>query len=117
MLNGDEATAEDFDRLMAVNARGTMLCYKYAGKQMIAQGHGGRIIGTFSYCTPPFFIGNSRIFSGACSIAGKQGQLFLLRCAATRLTLHEQAIALARRTAQASLLFAVSHNLLARPLP
>jgi meso-butanediol dehydrogenase / (S,S)-butanediol dehydrogenase / diacetyl reductase len=30
---------------MTVNARGTMLCYKYAGKQMIAQGRGGRIIG------------------------------------------------------------------------
>jgi NAD(P)-dependent dehydrogenase (short-subunit alcohol dehydrogenase family) len=33
---------------MAVNARGTMLCYKYAGKQMISQGRGGRIIGTFN---------------------------------------------------------------------
>ena len=30
---------------MAVNARGTMLCYKHSGKQMIAQGRGGRIIG------------------------------------------------------------------------
>ncbi|KAI9459858.1 hypothetical protein BJY52DRAFT_298078 [Lactarius psammicola] len=41
-------TVENFDRLMAVNARGTMLCYKHAGKQMIAQGHGGRIIGASS---------------------------------------------------------------------
>jgi NAD(P)-dependent dehydrogenase (short-subunit alcohol dehydrogenase family) len=38
-------TVESFDRLMAVNARGTMLCYKHAAKQMIAQGCGGRIIG------------------------------------------------------------------------
>jgi NAD(P)-dependent dehydrogenase (short-subunit alcohol dehydrogenase family) len=30
---------------MAVNARSTMLCYKHAAKQMIAQGRGGRIIG------------------------------------------------------------------------
>jgi len=30
---------------MAVNVRSVMLCYKYAAKQMIAQGHGGRIIG------------------------------------------------------------------------
>ena len=38
---------------MAVNLRGTMLCYKYAAKQMISQGHGGRIIGTeFSYPSP-----------------------------------------------------------------
>lgn len=40
-----KVTVESFDRLMAVNARGTMLCYKHAGKQMIAQGRGGRIIG------------------------------------------------------------------------
>jgi len=33
---------------MAVNARGTMLCYKHAAKQMIAQGRGGRIIGTYT---------------------------------------------------------------------
>ena len=47
---GYTATAESFDRLMAVNARSPMLCYKYAAKQMIAQGRGGRIIGAeFSY--------------------------------------------------------------------
>jgi len=49
-----DTTVEEFDRLMAVNVRSVMLCYKYAAKQMIAQGHGGRII-------------------GACSGAGKQG--------------------------------------------
>jgi NAD(P)-dependent dehydrogenase (short-subunit alcohol dehydrogenase family) len=49
-----DTTVENFDRSMAVNARGTMLCYKYAGKQMIPQGRGGRII-------------------GACSLSGKQG--------------------------------------------
>jgi len=38
-------TVDTFDRLMAVNARSTMLCYKYAAKQMIVQGRGGRIIG------------------------------------------------------------------------
>lgn len=48
-----DITVESFDHIMAVNARGTMLCYKHAGKQMIAQGRGGRII-------------------GACSQAGKQ---------------------------------------------
>jgi len=39
------ASVEQFDRLMAINVRGTMLCYKYAALQMIAQGRGGRIIG------------------------------------------------------------------------
>ncbi|KAN0141608.1 NAD(P)-binding protein [Lactarius tabidus] len=43
-----DITVESFDRLMAVNARGTMLCYKHAGKQMIAQGRAGRIIGASS---------------------------------------------------------------------
>lgn len=43
-----DITVESFDRLMAVNARGTMLCYKHAAKQMIAQGRGGRIIGASS---------------------------------------------------------------------
>lgn len=39
---------------MAINARGTFLCFKYAGMQMISQGRGGRII-------------------GACSVGGKKG--------------------------------------------
>ncbi|KAH8996662.1 hypothetical protein EDB92DRAFT_1514984 [Lactarius akahatsu] len=43
-----DTTVESFDHHMAVNARGTMLCYKHAAKQMIAQGRGGRIIGATS---------------------------------------------------------------------
>ncbi|KAI3614185.1 acetoin reductase family protein [Moniliophthora roreri] len=42
------ASVEDLDKLMSVNVKGTFLCYKYAGKQMIAQGKGGRIIGASS---------------------------------------------------------------------
>jgi len=49
-----DTTVDNFDRQMAVNARSTMLCYKHAANQMIAQGRGGRII-------------------GACSAAGKKG--------------------------------------------
>ncbi|KAF7377417.1 NAD-binding protein [Mycena sanguinolenta] len=44
-----EVSAEQWDKVMAVNARGTFLCYKHAGLQMIAQGRGGRIIGASSY--------------------------------------------------------------------
>ncbi|KAJ7155280.1 hypothetical protein C8R46DRAFT_1356498 [Mycena filopes] len=40
--------ADEWDATFAVNGRGTFLCYKYAGKQMIAQGRGGRIIGASS---------------------------------------------------------------------
>ena len=36
---------DEFDRLMGVNVRGIMLCYKYAARQMIKQGRGGRIVG------------------------------------------------------------------------
>ncbi|KAJ7722875.1 NAD(P)-binding protein [Mycena maculata] len=49
-----EIPGEEWDRVMSTNARGTFLCYKYAGAQMIKHGRGGRII-------------------GASSIAGKQG--------------------------------------------
>jgi NAD(P)-dependent dehydrogenase (short-subunit alcohol dehydrogenase family) len=49
------ATVDDWDRIFSVNARGVFLCYKYAGRQMIKQGRGGRII-------------------GASSVAGKQGK-------------------------------------------
>ncbi|KAF8836790.1 NAD(P)-binding protein [Paxillus ammoniavirescens] len=38
----------DWERIMAVNARGTFLCYKHAAEQMIKQGRGGRIIGASS---------------------------------------------------------------------
>jgi NAD(P)-dependent dehydrogenase (short-subunit alcohol dehydrogenase family) len=41
-------TTEEWDRIFSVNARGVFLCYKYAAKQMIAQGNGGRIIGCSS---------------------------------------------------------------------
>ncbi|KAJ7779154.1 hypothetical protein B0H16DRAFT_806616 [Mycena metata] len=43
-----DLSAEQWDRVMNINIRGTFLCYKYAGLQMIAQGRGGRIIGASS---------------------------------------------------------------------
>ncbi|KAF8169164.1 acetoin reductase family protein [Mycena galopus ATCC 62051] len=51
-----EVSVEEWDRVMNINGRGTFLCYKYAGIQMIKQGRGGRIL-------------------GASSNAGKQGRL------------------------------------------
>ncbi|KAH9003890.1 hypothetical protein EDB86DRAFT_2798536, partial [Lactarius hatsudake] len=41
-------TVESFGRSMAVKARGTMLCYEHAGRHMIAQCRGRRIIGRSS---------------------------------------------------------------------
>ncbi|KAF7369230.1 NAD(P)-binding protein [Mycena venus] len=43
-----QMTADQWDRIMNVNARGVFLCYKYAGIQMVKQGDGGRIIGSSS---------------------------------------------------------------------
>ncbi|KAF5349140.1 hypothetical protein D9756_009479 [Leucocoprinus leucothites] len=43
-----ETTVEEWDRIFRINARGAFLSYKYAAKQMIAQGRGGRIIGASS---------------------------------------------------------------------
>lgn len=39
---------ELFDRTLAINVRGPMLCYKYAAQQMVKQGRGGRLIGASS---------------------------------------------------------------------
>ncbi|EPQ51184.1 NAD P-binding protein [Gloeophyllum trabeum ATCC 11539] len=41
-----DTSADEWDRLMSINAKGTFLCYKYAAEQMIKQGRGGRIVGT-----------------------------------------------------------------------
>ncbi|KAJ7853564.1 acetoin reductase family protein [Mycena olivaceomarginata] len=49
-----QTSVDEWDRTMAINCRGTFLCYKYAALQMINQGRGGRII-------------------GASSVAGKRG--------------------------------------------
>ncbi|OCH91276.1 NAD-P-binding protein [Obba rivulosa] len=49
-----DTSLEEYDRIMGVNARGVMLCFKHAAAQMIKQGRGGRII-------------------GACSGSGKKG--------------------------------------------
>lgn len=43
-----ELPIEDFDKIVAVNIRGVMLCYKHAAIQMIQQGKGGRIVGAIS---------------------------------------------------------------------
>jgi meso-butanediol dehydrogenase/(S,S)-butanediol dehydrogenase/diacetyl reductase len=43
-----DLTPQDWDHMMAVNARGVFLCYQTAAKQMIKQGNGGKIIGAAS---------------------------------------------------------------------
>lgn len=43
-----DLSVEEFDRVQAVNSRGTFMCYTEAARQMIAQGSGGKIIGAGS---------------------------------------------------------------------
>jgi len=43
-----ETSTEEWDRVVSINLRGVMLCYKYAAIEMIRQGRGGRIIGAGS---------------------------------------------------------------------
>ncbi len=42
-VSAEEAEGADFDRVIAVNLKGTMLCGKHAARQMIGRG-GGRIV-------------------------------------------------------------------------
>ncbi|KAH7912099.1 hypothetical protein BJ138DRAFT_1149151 [Hygrophoropsis aurantiaca] len=51
-----DSPLSDFDAIFNLNVRGTLLCYRAAGRFMIEQGRGGKII-------------------GACSIAGKKGMM------------------------------------------
>ncbi|KAL1746131.1 hypothetical protein HDZ31DRAFT_81445 [Schizophyllum fasciatum] len=45
-----EETAQSFNRTTSVGSTGTFLCYKHAGRRMIAEGHReGRIIGASSF--------------------------------------------------------------------
>ncbi|KAG8707231.1 hypothetical protein FRC09_001955, partial [Ceratobasidium sp. 395] len=39
---------ESFDRVMSINCKGVLFCYRAAAVQMIKQGRGGRIIGACS---------------------------------------------------------------------
>ena len=41
-------TPDEFDKIHAINGRGVFLCYTEAARQMIKQGHGGKIIGASS---------------------------------------------------------------------
>ncbi|KAJ7940193.1 hypothetical protein B0H13DRAFT_2299237 [Mycena leptocephala] len=45
-----DVNVEDWEKCWEVNIRGVLLCYKYAARQMVKQGAGGRIIGASSIC-------------------------------------------------------------------
>lgn len=43
-----DMAVEEWDRIMHVNARGVFLCCKHAARQMLRQGHGGKIVNVSS---------------------------------------------------------------------
>ncbi|KAF8327109.1 NAD(P)-binding protein [Amanita rubescens] len=59
------ATVDDFDKIFAVNVRGTYLCFRYAAEKMITQGRGGRLL-------------------AASSVAGETGEPFTTLYCATK---------------------------------
>ncbi|KAG2136957.1 uncharacterized protein EDB93DRAFT_1253816 [Suillus bovinus] len=64
------STAEAWDHILSVNARGAYLCYKYAAMQMIEQGRGGRIIGASSALGKIGFPYNSAYTASKFAIRG-----------------------------------------------
>ena len=39
---------KQWDKVFDINVKGSMFCYKHAARQMIKEGHGGRIVGAVS---------------------------------------------------------------------
>ncbi|KAF8989820.1 NAD-binding protein [Cyathus striatus] len=70
---------EQWDHILGVNLRGVFLCFKHAGKQMLEQGRGGRLIGGGSLG------GFSGIAMGGAYAASKAGIRALTHSAAREL--------------------------------
>ncbi|CAF4241086.1 unnamed protein product, partial [Rotaria sordida] len=72
-------SADDWDKIFAINMRGVFLCYREAAKIMIEQGKGGKIIGACSTA------GYSSHTMAAHYIAGKWGVRGLTQATALEL--------------------------------
>jgi len=77
-----ELSADQWNQVMNINARGSFLCYKYAGLQMIKQGRGGRIIGASSIA------GKKGVASGSAYSASKFAIGGLTQAAALEFGVH-----------------------------
>ncbi|CAF1381802.1 unnamed protein product [Adineta steineri] len=78
-----EITADEWDRVLAVNLRGVFLCYKEAAKVMIAQGIGDKIIGACS------MVGHMTMPLVGHYCAGKWGVRGLTQATAIKLAQHK----------------------------
>lgn len=77
-----EMETGDWDAVLGVNLRGAFLCMRAAARQMIAQGHGGRIINIASQAAKSGF----PFAAGYCS--SKHGMVGLTRVAAIEMGQH-----------------------------
>ena len=78
-----ELTEKDWDRILAVDLKGTFLCMQTAAKQMIKQGKGGKIINIASIAG---FVGFTRL---AHYCAAKAGVVELTKEVAIELAQHK----------------------------
>jgi meso-butanediol dehydrogenase/(S,S)-butanediol dehydrogenase/diacetyl reductase len=77
-----DTTIEEWDTVQDVNLRGCFLGIKYAARQMIAQGEGGRIVSISSLA------GKSAVIYTGAYTASKHGLIGLTRTAALELGQH-----------------------------
>lgn len=77
-----DTTPEEYDRVLAVNARGSFFVAQAAARRMIAQGGGGRIVFITSQLGEKAAAG----ISGYC--VSKAAQRMAMMCAATELAAH-----------------------------
>lgn len=107
-----DTTVEQWESTIAVNARSVLLAIKYAARQMIAQGRGGRIIGEKAAVLSTAAKDGTnltRIPAAASSVAGKQGMRSPTKSACpvlTRCHRTAQAIPVLGRIVHQSLLYA-----------
>ncbi|KZT67278.1 NAD(P)-binding protein [Daedalea quercina L-15889] len=78
-----DSSVDEWDKIMSINLRGTMLSYKYAALQMIQQGRGGRIIGASSVA------GKRGAAAYSAYVASKFGVRGLTQSAALELAKHK----------------------------
>ncbi len=76
LLSLVDMTVDVWDHIMTVNVRSVMLAYKYAARQMIKQGRGGRIVGAllFHFSFGWLFTCGGCRTVGAASMTGKRGE-------------------------------------------
>lgn len=79
-----DLTEADWDRIHRVNAKGVFFCLQAAARQMIAQGHGGRIINIASIAGRGFNQTSNAIYA-----ASKGAVISLTKTAAQQLGRHD----------------------------